>query len=458
MNFAGILQLNRYRERVRNKRKDGDLMFYSGQPVQDPLEGTQLADMMASVPRFNDLNLADSYVTLLMKSAQELGIAVAAVKAPDAITGEQKTYLALSVSPDEINTLKGDYTNELPKWIDYQKHRDTGIVLLNKTIFDVTDVNAQNYMSINSVIMRYIQDMSISKMCFTVEGYKMPDHIMHSAVISMWELDHMRADDRLPASTKTDYERIYKEAVKTYADEKGEFSGFSTRSRNHKVDRDYFKDNFIPVVWESVSEPYYNFMKQQFKAGKYPDFIYYKEFVPYLKIKNIAKKAEKLNAPGKEYFEKDTGRKEWRICYPASQDGMFRSMQNAFNMQFYDNVIPIQELETQSNGKLKTLYLNSIDVANFDRLCKANRDIHWAVNDGTYGNFKMSYESADERIPVLYRQEDEDMINAIVDRLTNEIRDYKPCTPTLMSQFNRISDKDENKVYKAKPRGRDMEM
>jgi hypothetical protein len=241
----------------------------------------------------------------------------------------------------------------------------------------------------------------------------------------------MRANPGVPQNLRERYEKTYKEAVADYAQsysekyklEIGESPG------KHEVKEAYFKDNHIPVVWDVVDENLWKFMKQELKDGKYPDFIYFKPDKAYLKTKNLAKEFEKItkgrNFEDQNFWKNDTGKTKYHICFPLAQQEMFYNMMNEYNTKTFEAKVPLEDLIQSSNQPLQLIYIHSYDLTNWNNLFKAN-NMHWALNDGTYGECKITPYSALEEIPVLYRAEDELTVSHIVNRLSKEMREYVP--------------------------------
>lgn len=416
--------------------------FLKNDPPQTETKDNQLSQMMASVPKppFQQ-DEKFSWIDNIFSKAHDMAISCAYYRVAPRGSEKEHEYLIFSTDHRAMKALTSNQFKDFPNWLKRQKFQDRGIVLLDKVVIDITDINHENYFAQNSYIMRYIQNMAIVKTAFENEGYPVPDHVSDYVVSSIWELDQMRANPGVPSGLKERYNKTYKEAVADYAHSYATKYKLESipRDKNHLTKEIYFKENHIPVSWDAVDERFWNFMQSEFAAGKYPDFVCYKDEKPFIKTKNLAKEFAKLTkgknteGQGQNFWEKDTGKTKYYICYPAvhSHEMMFCNMRNDYNTRMYEKA-SIDELERSSNRPLQTIHVHLFDMNNWNKLCRAG-NVAWAINDGSYGDVKITTESTLEKIPVLYRAEDKDTVALIVDRLSREMRDYVPMSDVSRS-------------------------
>lgn len=414
--------------------------FLKNDPPKIETKDEQLSQMMASVPKppFKQ-DEKFSWIDNIFSKSQKMGISCAYYRVAPRGSDTEREYLIFSTDHRAMKALTSNQFKDFPIWLKRQKFQDRGTVLLDKVVIDITDINHENYFAQNSYIMRYIQNMAIVKTAFENEGYPVPDHVSDYVVSSIWELDQMRANAGVPKALKERYNKTYKEAVADYA------HSYATKYRlesiphdgSHQVKETYFKENHIPVSWDVVDVRFWNFMQSELAAGKYPDFVYYKDEKPFLKTKNLAKEFMKLtkgkNTEGQNFWEKDVGKTKYHICYPTSHETMFCNMRNDYNTRMYENKVSTDELERSSNQPLQTIHVHLYDINNWNKLCRAGNMV-WAINDGSYGDVKINTESTLEKIPVLYRAEDKNTVSLIVDRLAREMRDYVPMSAVTRSE------------------------
>lgn len=401
------------------------------QYVNIPTDVPQLSQMWYSVPKQSNLSEKNSWIDDMFKKAGSMGISSAFHCERPIGSDKVHEYVIFSTDRNAIKNLAEGNFKEFPQWLERQKFQDTGIVLLDKLVIDVTDIDRHNYFAKNSYIMRYVQNMAIIKRAFENEGYPVPDHVSRYVVSSIWELDQMRANPSVPENLRERYNQTYKDAVADYAQsyaDKYKLEIVPHRGK-HEVKETYFRDNHIPVVWDVVDENLWKFIQQELKDEKYPDFIYFKPDKAYLKTKNLAKEFEKLtkgkNFEDQNFWSQDTGKTKYHICFPLAQQDMFYNMMNAYNTRTFESKVPLEELKQKSNQPLQLIYIHSYDMTNWSKLCKAG-NVEWALNDGTYGDCKITPDSALEELPILYRTEDMKTVSHIVNRLSREMREYVP--------------------------------
>ena len=286
-----------------------------------PVENSQLTRMWDSVPKQSSNEKANWINEILAKSGK-MGISCAYYREIPLGSDKEHEYLIFSTDANAVRNLSKNGYKDFSKWLEHQKHQDTGIVLLDKLVIDVTDIDRHNYFAKNSYIMRYVQNMAIVKTAFENEGYPIPDHVSKYVVSSIWELDQMRAKSNVPKNLRERYNQTYKEAVADYAQSyanKYKLEVIPHRGK-HEVRENYFRDNHIPVVWDVVDENLWKFIQNELKSGKYPDFIYFKPDKAFLKTKNLAKEFEKI-AKGRDFsdqnfWSKDTGKTKYHLCFP----------------------------------------------------------------------------------------------------------------------------------------------
>lgn len=415
--------------------------------MNDPLVDTktknndQLSQMWASVPKQpHEQDDKFNWIDNIFSKASSMGISTAYYRMAPRGSDKEHEYLIFSTDAKAIKALSDGHYKAFPVWLERQKFQDTGIVLLDKVVIDITDIDRHNYFAKNSYIMRYVQNMAIVKCAFENEGYPVPDHVSRYVVSSIWELDQMRAGANVPKNLRERYDKVYKEAVADYAQSYANKYKLEDIPHNakHEVKETYFRDNHIPTTWDVVDEGLWNFIQKELKDGKYPDFIFYKPEKAYLKTKNLAKEFAKI-AKGKgdpenqNFWSKDVGKTKYHICFPTVQQHMFYNMMNEYNTRTLETKVSIDELTKSSPAPLQTMYIHSYDMSNWNRLCRAG-NVAWALNDGTYGECKITPDSTLEEIPILYRAEDKRTVAFIVDRLSREMRDYVPMSSVSQSE------------------------
>ena len=398
--------------------------------VDIPSNVPQLSQMWFSVPKQSNLSEKNSWINDMFDKAGGMGISSAYYCQQSIDSDKVHEYVIFSTDMNAIKNLAAGHYKDFPKWLERQKFQDTGIVLLDKLVIDVTDIDRHNYFAKNSYIMRYVQNMAIVKRAFENEGYPVPDHVSRYVVSSIWELDQMRANPAVPKNLRERYEKTYKDAVADYAQSyanKYKLEVLPHRGK-HEVKEAYFRDNHIPVIWDVVDENLFKFMQQELKSGKYQDFVYFKPDKAFLKTKNLAKEFEKITK-GKgfeeqNFWSQDTGKTKYHICFPLAQQDMFYNMMNEYNTRTFPKT-PLVELKEMSNQPLQLIYIHSYDMTNWANLCKAG-NIPWSLNDGSYGDCKITPDSALEQLPILYLAEDKEKVSHVVNRLSKEMREYVP--------------------------------
>lgn len=440
---------------------------HTGQYVDIPKDVPQLSQMWYSVPKQPNTSEKHNWINDMFAKAGSMGISSAYYCARPLGSDREREYVVFSTDMDAMKKLINGQFKDFPEWLERQKFQDTGIVLLDKLVIDVTDIDRHNYFAKNSYIMRYVQNMAIVKRAFENEGYPVPDHVSRYVVSSIWELDQMRANPGVPENLRERYNKTYKEAVADYAQsyaDKYKLEVVPHRGK-HEVKENYFRDNHIPVTWDVVDENLWKFIQQELKEGKYPDFIYFKPDKAYLKTKNLAKEFEKFtkgkNWEDQNFWSKDTGKTKYHICFPTSQQDTFYNMMNAYNTRIFDTKVPLEELKQSSNQPLQLMYIHSYDMSNWDSLCKLC-SINWSLNDGTYGDCQITPDSALEEIPILYRAEDKNVISHIVNRLSKEMREYVPMSDVSEKERTdralKAIHKASKQIDKKQKRGWDLDM
>lgn len=414
----------------------------------------QLSEMWKNTPRITGLNEKGEYVNDVINKSKTLGIPMTVITYKPLGFDKPKEYLVASTDVDTLNKMLSNVNKEFPEWLERQKFNARGEILLDKVIFDITDINKDNFFAKNSYIMRYVQNMAIAKTAFENEKLPVPDHISGYAVTSIWELDHMRANKDVSPDLQKRYNEIYKKAVATYAQEFANKFKLELLPHNnkHQVKESYFKENHISITWDVVNDKFYDFMQKELKAGKYPDFVFYKADNAYIKIKNLAKEFEKItkgNSNSPNFWANDKGTEKFYICYPTACEKDFSTMLNDFNTRMLPSRTTIPELigsvrnDMYKDHPLDQIYIHIDDLDNWDSLCRANNvangGIKWAINDGSYGDIKFDSQSSLEMIPILYKTEDMDYINAFVNRLSREMRDYVPMSDKSIEEHKPIS-------------------
>lgn len=415
-------------------------------PVAKAEEG-ELSNMWSSVPKINGLSEKMSWVKAVQNKAQGMNIACRYHK--ETVPGDDKEheYLVFSTDANMIASLEKMGYKQFPTWLKRQREQEPGIVLLDKLVIDITDIDRHNYFAKNSYIMRYVQNMAIVKMAFENEGYPVPDHVSNYVVSCIWECDQMRSHPDVPRDLKERYENVYKVTVANFAQSYATKYTLDTlpKNRDHHVKETYFRDNHIPVIWDVIDERCYQYLQQELKAGKYPEFIFYRTSNPFLKFKNLAKEYDKIakhkdvSSLGPNFWEKDIGSKQFHICFPLSQQDMYYNMLNEYNTRNLKSRVSLDELKKSSKYPLELTYLHLYDMPNWDVLCSTG--VPWALNDGTYGQCNpITPKSTSLEIPVLYRYEDMHRVEHFINRLTREMRDYVP-----------MSDKSRQEARNPKP-------
>lgn len=411
------------------------------------LQNNDLNQMWSSVPvkdKFNP-NRKQDWIMNIVSKAQEFGLGAAYhITTPP---GSDKTheYILLTTNKLLLQNLQRYNFNKFDRWLDRQKYQDRGTVILDKVVIDVTDINAQNYFSKNFYVMKYIQDMAIVKTAFDIEKLPIPDHVSSYVVNSIWELDNMRSHPDVDPYLRKRYDNIYKQSIadwsQMYARKYNDTLEQIPHQKSHKVKEDYFKKNHIPVTWDVVESRFYKFMKSEFKAGKYPDFVFYKPFSHHIKLPNLAKKFDEIvknsDYDGPNFWENDIGIKKYYIGYPTAQRPMFYNMMNDYNTRMYETKLPLEALAKSSQYNLQLLTLHMLELDNWNRLCEAN-NISWSLNDGSYAEYTFSPSSVLEEIPILYRVEDKQLVNGIVDLLSREMRDHMPLSDVTLNEARQL--------------------
>lgn len=153
--------------------------------IKIPTNIPMLSQMWYSVPKIPYMNEKQSWVDDLLKKSAAMGITGGYYTETPIGSKKPREYLYFSTNFKLAKDLAKNGFKDFPEWLEWQKHQDTGIVLLDRVVIDITDIDEHNYCAKNSYIIRYVQNMAVVKTAFENEGYPLPDHVSPYVVSSI---------------------------------------------------------------------------------------------------------------------------------------------------------------------------------------------------------------------------------------------------------------------------------
>lgn len=400
-------------------------------------ENEQLNKMWKDTPHIDNVSKKTEWYNDIVQNAKKQDIYVGLYQERNKQTRKLKEYLLLCSNQKSLKDLKDNNYKDFPEWQKWNIHQDTGIILTDKVVIDITDINRHNYLAQNTYIMDYINRMGIVKNAFLNNGYDLPDHVTTSVTSSLWELDNMRASKDISYELSKTYNRNYKNAIANYAQMYStKFKETLTKlpgKNGHYVDENYFKKNHITVCYNTVNKYFWNYMKKQFREGRYPDFICWKPNKSYLKTNNLSemydKFIDKCEKNGWEkipnFWENDTGKEKYYIAFPLFQQHMFYSMMNEYNTQELKSKVPLEQLLPYNKEETPLQYIEilSRNYEEWDAYCK-ECNVEWALDDGSISGKEIDGINT----PIVYKSEDIETVNQIVNAIAKSDREYMPLT------------------------------
>lgn len=290
-------------------------------------------------------------------------------------------------------------------------------VLLDYALVDITDAGDENSFRLNQEACRQIQRMAVAKNCFHECGYELPHSMPGYMIDSIWELDQMRSNRQVPAALRGRYREAYDQAV---AQADRIYNRMQTDLLKkypfdfQRMDDGYFIDHHVGLVWESIDEPEWQFLRQEMK--NHPDFRYCRQ-------QEVCRVVSPANHAGAEAadFWKEEEKKECQIVFPVGQQDMFYAMRNEYQTRSCRQKIPVQDLKGMTDSPLQVTYVGLGDMHNWDQLCESE-GLHYAVDHGEHVD--ITADSA-RYLPVLYRIQDAKTVGTMQEHLAQKTREYR---------------------------------
>lgn len=375
------------------------------------------------------------YGMKLERTATNLGLPSYIVNYCPLGAEQSRTYFVFSTDLALVNSIRNGNEEAFKQVLDHQKENDNGVILLDSVAYDISDLTEKEVFATHQRISYHMQYAAVCKMAFESCGYPVPRMVSLYTARSIYELDQMRSSKDVPLNLRDRYDDTYHRAMAEYSvmynsDKVDKFD----RIPKQRVNKEYFEKNHIPITWEVVWDSSWKDMKRE--LHKHPDFIYYKAPTAHITLKNLNKRFERIvkgssnNYPN--FWKDDTGGRQYLIAFPTSRQGDYYSMLNESNYKDYDRE-PLEKF-LKENHSIETIYVNSYDMSNWNSLCKAN-GVVWALNDGSYGEEKITGASTSKRIPILYRSEDKGKVQGIVNRLVREMQEYIPVSDKMREEY-----------------------
>lgn len=248
----------------------------------------------------------------------------------------------------------------------------------------------------------------------------------------------MRNSSKVSEMMRERFEKTYRKAISNanqiYNKDKFHLLDLVPRTEQ-RVSKEYFKVNHIGVTWEAISREAFKYIKKEML--QHPDFLYYKEMIPFMTLKEL----ESGRIGGKGFWVGDLEQTRYYIAFPTAQQKLFYTMLNDFNCREYAKNLDLEQLQKKSSTDLNLLFVDLYDMNNWNSLCETN-GIEYAVDDGRFTS--ITAESA-RQLPILYRVEDRQKIIDIQKRLMDEMHCYVPSTRKAINN-SMIESSDRNQV------------
>lgn len=294
----------------------------------------------------------------------------------------------------------------------------------------IPEISRTNIFEVHNNMCKAIQDVSVMKSLFGKYGYHMPKQIHEQ---TLWNFYHFYNRSKNPQYSKqmqdnysVTLKKLVAEAYQRYTKDEGmPDAHVSPRIEDHIIDEDYFIKNSIPATYDSVTDDFYDWIKEH--INEYPGFIFYKEKKPYMVLKDLSKQYGKQ--PGINFWKNMTGGKSYNIGFPTCQEGKFYQMVQRYNTRMFDGQTPYHDFLRQNP---QTVYkvVNYDDMRNIDSLCKANH-VPYCIDCG----YTSAMKSEDTRkVWVVINVNDVDNYGHITSRLCEEKRNYFPCRCDLVQE------------------------
>ncbi len=316
------------------------------------------------------------------------------------------TYMVISPSTKHLTDLKNNptYIEELLKM---KGSKSSATFNPNYLIYDMSKYDNRDCFRFTTQTIRDAQIQANFITAIRENGLPtIPNEVSAYAVYEIIRLRDYAHNEALDKKVRDRYKKSYKEYVghiyQRYTDKKDlQIKGI----HNGKVDKDFFMDNHIPCMFNQVNEQFRGYLESRAKA--FPDFFYYIEEKPSLKLKDLS------NFGG--IWKKEKGVTEYQCCFPTSKEHIFYKIMMEYNMSSYrGQVKSLDALDPFGNYQKHLVCV--ADMWNIDSLCKAN-NVPYYLNHGEIEKF--THENTD-KILMFIRNDDEEKLHSIFKRLMRE--------------------------------------
>lgn len=323
-----------------------------------------------------------------------------------------------------IDPTKRDELNELIDNID-----EEGDTLNTKyCIRPMNTLTRENSFMTYTRCVRAIHDLAAVKSAYGECGYRPPEHVAIETVYAINNFIDKRFAPNIPPDLKKAQEegmkKFIKASVKRY--EKNKPVRFRTL-KPHMVRQDYFIKNGVSCVNCGYSEKFLKYLKTRW--DECPDFVMYKEKVPYEVYADHSKAPKWVldKFPELSQFWGDLkGYRMYRVSYPAAFEEQMHSWMFDYMAKERENwefVVPLEKLD--KSYELRLIEIDDADIHNWISLCEHNK-VNCAINHGEMGEVKDS-----RTFSFIYSAKDQAMVSAIQNRLARELSEFRPIPEEL---------------------------
>ena len=291
---------------------------------------------------------------------------------------------------------------------------------------DVSVCRVNNFKSdfeFNDYVCVVIHQLELVEALFRLNNLEIPP-LISSAEMSSLVKYYEEMKNTKDASRKEDLKNLCNKVVKDIYKRREQeckehllpdFKGLVSKS-NQCVPLDYFAKNTVDIVFTSMEKGCFDYFEEEIK--KNPEIKYWKSCVAD-KVKMQEGEFQLLGTYS-NMRKVQTEKQFYKIAYPSKYSMNINNIINDYHYMEYDKV-PFKKLQMMYED-LNYTYIPESQMWNWNSLCKSN-DVVYAIDRGEIGSVGTG------TLRVIYPTEKENMVKAILLRLTREQREYQYVTP-----------------------------
>lgn len=384
-------------------------------------------------------------LTLIPRTAKENGVYAEILEINNLPASDPRNGLYFVVTPDwqTMETLKRNI-GQFDKLLASEKNRSPHMMNCHYCIVPLNGLCDSNIFSRHQQMCKAVQDMAIVVNAFYEYGYPLPEQVHEQTIENFYYFNEKRNDMSLPKRLRDSYDDIMAKSVtdayQLYS-KKEALSLLPVRKKTeNRVPADYFIKNHIGTIYESIDSDFLDFILK--KMVCHPEFKYYKESAPAIRIKDTSRVPEKFARLFGNPWENRTGIERYNIGFPVSCESLYYGWMAEYNTRGYDKKIPIDELERKTIG-LYGMEISQSDMYNFNSLCRAN-NVEFSVNTGS---FRAVTQDNVRNLLILFRSEDLDIVRSILERLGRERRNYMAVNSVMRTKAANNRPQEQSNPY-----------